>query len=29
MSVLMPAFDQAVLARREEIVNALAAIVPG
>jgi glycolate oxidase len=29
MSVLMPAFDQAVLARREEIVAALSAIVPG
>jgi glycolate oxidase len=29
MSVLMPAFDQAVLARREEIVKALSAIVPG
>jgi glycolate oxidase len=29
MSVLMPAFDQAVLARRGEIVHALSAIVPG
>jgi glycolate oxidase len=29
MSVIMPAADQAVLARREEIVAALSAIVPG
>ena len=29
MSVLMPAFDQAVLGRRDEIVKALSAIVPG
>jgi glycolate oxidase len=29
MSVIMPATDQAVLARREEIVAALSAIVPG
>ena len=29
MSIMMPAADQAVLARRAEIVAALRAIVPG